>query len=67
MKMDATVIGREGIEKLLTMLPTEEEKVKIQEAQVPLILFEFVTTKRDVFKYLYYNFKCSSTLTRTCL
>lgn len=34
MKMDATVIGREGIEKLLTMLPTEEEKVKIQEAQV---------------------------------
>lgn len=34
MKMDANVIGREGIEKLLTMLPTEEEKVKIQEAQV---------------------------------
>lgn len=34
MKMDATVIGREGIEKLLTMLPTDEEKVKIQEAQV---------------------------------
>lgn len=34
MKMDATVIGREGIEKLLTMLPTEAEKVKIQEAQV---------------------------------
>ncbi|VVC94266.1 unnamed protein product [Leptidea sinapis] len=33
LKMDATVIGREGIEKLLTMLPTEEEKVKIQEAQ----------------------------------
>ncbi|CAH0715947.1 unnamed protein product, partial [Brenthis ino] len=33
MKMDATVIGREGIEKLLTMLPTHEEKVKIQEAQ----------------------------------
>ncbi|KAJ8736909.1 hypothetical protein PYW07_000180 [Mythimna separata] len=33
MKMDATVIGREGIEKLLTMLPTEEEKLKIQEAQ----------------------------------
>lgn len=32
--MDATVIGREGIEKLLIMLPTEEEKVKIQEAQV---------------------------------
>lgn len=34
MKMDATVIGREGIEKLLTMLPTDAEKVKIQEAQV---------------------------------
>ena len=34
MKMDATVIGREGIEKLLTMLPTQEEKLKIQEAQV---------------------------------
>ncbi|CAK1554589.1 unnamed protein product [Leptosia nina] len=33
LKMDATVIGREGIEKLITMLPTEEEKVKIQEAQ----------------------------------
>ncbi|XP_041986351.1 uncharacterized protein LOC121738398 isoform X3 [Aricia agestis] len=33
MKMDATVIGREGIEKLLTMLPTQEEKIKIQEAQ----------------------------------
>ncbi|CAH0703264.1 unnamed protein product [Spodoptera exigua] len=33
MKMDATVVGREGIEKLLTMLPTEEEKIKIQEAQ----------------------------------
>lgn len=33
MKMDATVIGREGIEKLLTMLPTEEEKSKIHEGQ----------------------------------
>ncbi|CAH0401865.1 unnamed protein product [Chilo suppressalis] len=33
MKMDATVVGREGIEKLLTMLPTEDEKIKIQEAQ----------------------------------
>lgn len=33
-KMDATMIGREGIEKLLTMLPTEEERIKIQEAQV---------------------------------
>ncbi|XP_030040263.2 uncharacterized protein LOC115455732 isoform X2 [Manduca sexta] len=33
MKMDATVIGRDVVEKLLTMLPTEEEKIKIQEAQ----------------------------------
>ncbi|CAG7837287.1 unnamed protein product [Allacma fusca] len=33
MKMDATIINREGIEKLLTMLPTEEERAKIQEAQ----------------------------------
>lgn len=40
MKMDATVIGREGIEKLLTMLPTEEEKVKIQEAQVSRLVSE---------------------------
>lgn len=31
--MDATVVSREGIDKLLTMLPTEEEKVRIQEAQ----------------------------------
>lgn len=38
--MDATVIGREGIEKLLTMLPTEEEKVKIQEAQVSRLVSE---------------------------
>uniref|UniRef100_A0A1B6CX54 FH2 domain-containing protein n=1 Tax=Clastoptera arizonana TaxID=38151 RepID=A0A1B6CX54_9HEMI len=33
LKMDATVMNREGIEKLLTMLPTEEERSKIQEAQ----------------------------------
>ncbi|BET03489.1 Hypothetical protein2 [Nesidiocoris tenuis] len=33
LKMDATVMNREGIEKLLTMLPTEEEISKIQEAQ----------------------------------
>lgn len=33
LKMDATLIGREGIEKLITMLPTEEELSKIQEAQ----------------------------------
>lgn len=31
--MDATIMNREGIEKLLTMLPTEEERTKIQEAQ----------------------------------
>ncbi|XP_031330024.1 FH1/FH2 domain-containing protein 3 isoform X1 [Photinus pyralis] len=33
LKMDSTVMNREGIEKLLTMLPTEEEITKIQEAQ----------------------------------
>ncbi|XP_050443785.1 FH1/FH2 domain-containing protein 3 isoform X2 [Adelges cooleyi] len=33
LKMDPTVINREGIEKLMTMLPTEEERTKIQEAQ----------------------------------
>ncbi|XP_059220051.1 uncharacterized protein LOC106092475 isoform X5 [Stomoxys calcitrans] len=34
LKMDATVVTREGIDKLLNMLPTEEEKGKIQEAQM---------------------------------
>uniref|UniRef100_A0ABD2XR27 FH1/FH2 domain-containing protein 3 n=1 Tax=Trichogramma kaykai TaxID=54128 RepID=A0ABD2XR27_9HYME len=33
LKMDATIVNREGIEKLLTMLPTEEERSKIQEEQ----------------------------------
>ncbi|XP_045531252.1 uncharacterized protein LOC123718627 isoform X2 [Pieris brassicae] len=33
LKMDVTVMARESIEKLLTILPTEEEKIKIQEAQ----------------------------------
>lgn len=33
LKMDATIMNREGIEKLLTMLPTEEERSKIQDAQ----------------------------------
>lgn len=33
LKMDSTVVNKEGIEKVLTMLPTEEEKVRIQEAQ----------------------------------
>ena len=33
-KMDSTIITKEGIEKLLTMLPTEEEKQKILEAQM---------------------------------
>lgn len=32
LKMDSTIITREGIEKILNMLPTEEEKDKIQEA-----------------------------------
>lgn len=34
LKMDATVVTREGIDKLLNMLPTDEERGKIQEAQV---------------------------------
>lgn len=34
LKMDATVVTREGIDKLLNMLPTEEERGKIQEAQM---------------------------------
>ena len=33
MKMDSTIMNREGVEKLLTMLPTEEETLRIQEAQ----------------------------------
>lgn len=32
--MDSTVVTREGIEKLLNMLPTDEERGKIQEAQM---------------------------------
>ena len=32
-KMDSSTMNREGVEKLLTMLPTEEETVRIQEAQ----------------------------------
>lgn len=34
LKMDATVVTREGIDKLLNMLPTDEERVKIQDAQM---------------------------------
>ena len=33
MKMDASIMNREGVEKLLTMLPTDEEVARIQEAQ----------------------------------
>lgn len=45
-KMDSTIISKEGIEKLLTMLPTDEEKTKILEAQqanpdIPLGSAEF--------------------------
>ena len=45
-KMDSTIINKEGIEKLLTMLPTEEEKQKILDAQyanpdIPLGSAEF--------------------------
>ncbi|XP_026462280.1 LOW QUALITY PROTEIN: FH1/FH2 domain-containing protein 3-like [Ctenocephalides felis] len=34
LKMDSTVVTREGIEKLLNMIPSEEERGKIQEAQM---------------------------------
>lgn len=34
LKMDSTVVTREGIDKLLNMLPTDEERGKILEAQV---------------------------------
>jgi FH1/FH2 domain-containing protein 3 len=34
LKMDSTVVTREGIEKLLNMLPSEEERCKIQDAQM---------------------------------
>lgn len=32
LKMDSTIISREGIEKILTMIPSEEEKTTIAEA-----------------------------------
>lgn len=35
LKMDSTIMNREGIEKILTtMMPTEDEKSKIAEAQL---------------------------------
>ncbi|GIX79290.1 hypothetical protein CDAR_290451 [Caerostris darwini] len=34
LKMDSTIMNREGIEKILTMLPTEDEKTRIAEAQM---------------------------------
>ncbi|KFM67304.1 FH1/FH2 domain-containing protein 3, partial [Stegodyphus mimosarum] len=34
LKMDSTIMNREGIEKILTMLPTEDEKSRIAEAQM---------------------------------
>ena len=33
MKLDSAIMNREGVEKLLAMLPTEEETLRIQEAQ----------------------------------
>merc|ERR1719219_380837 len=33
MKMDSTIMNKDGVEKLLTMLPTDEETTRIQEAQ----------------------------------
>ena len=43
MKMDSTIINKEGIEKLLTMLPSEEEVSKIEEAQVETISLLSIT------------------------
>ncbi|KAG8196206.1 hypothetical protein JTE90_007933 [Oedothorax gibbosus] len=34
LKMDATIINREGVEKVLGLLPTEDEKARIAEAQM---------------------------------
>uniref|UniRef100_H3CK62 FH2 domain-containing protein n=1 Tax=Tetraodon nigroviridis TaxID=99883 RepID=H3CK62_TETNG len=34
LSFDEFAISKEGIEKILTMVPTEEEKLKIQEAQL---------------------------------
>merc|ERR1712038_1426458 len=33
LKMDSTIMNKDGIEKLLTMLPSEEEVSRIEEAQ----------------------------------
>ena len=33
MKLDSAIMNRDGVDKLLTMLPTEEETLRIQEAQ----------------------------------
>ncbi|CAG0914218.1 unnamed protein product [Notodromas monacha] len=34
LKMDATIVSKDGIEKILQLLPTEEERQKITEAQM---------------------------------
>jgi hypothetical protein len=34
LKMDATIVSKDGIEKILTLLPTEDERQKITEAQM---------------------------------
>ena len=34
LKMDSTIMNREGIEKILTMMPSEDEKNRISEAQM---------------------------------
>ena len=58
LKMDSTVVPREGIEKLLNMLPTDEERGKIQEAQVnnPELPRKFLfdlSTRYILFKFYY--------------
>lgn len=43
--MDSSVLTREGIDKLLAMLPTKDEILKIQEAQVSHIVLIFYNKK----------------------
>jgi hypothetical protein len=65
MKMDSSIINKEGIEKLLTMLPSEEDISRIEEAQeqtpdLPLGTAEqFLLTLRQkhiTYLHLFINF-----------
>jgi hypothetical protein len=71
MKMDSTIINKEGIEKLLTMLPSEEEISRIEDAMeqtpdLPLGTAEqfLLTLRQDLSQFLYSSF---SPLGRTFL